>query len=369
MSAAGPVRVLIVDDSSTVRAVLRRLLARTTGIEVSGEATDGAAAVDATLRLRPDVVLMDIEMPGMDGFQATERIMALRPTPILVLTSRATRNQIRTAFEAIRRGAVEVLPKPEDAAGWEQLATTLPDVIRAVAAAHPAAAPRPSHPAAAAGPGRVTESSGQSLPAMAPTRVLWPAPTAMIRYVAVGASTGGPTAVRDLLAALPGELPASVLVVQHIASGFESSFAEWLAAELRRDVRVARDGEQPAAGDVRIGPTGAHLVLAGDGALRLDTTIPPRRGHRPSADELFLSCARTFPTETAGVLLTGMGRDGADGLAELRRAGGVTAAQDEATSAVFGMPRAAIENGAAEVALPPKEIGSALRRCLQAVYR
>jgi two-component system chemotaxis response regulator CheB len=191
----------------------------------------------------------------------------------------------------------------------------------------------------------------------------------MIRYVAVGASTGGPTAVRDLLAALPGELPASVLVVQHIASGFESSFAEWLAAELRRDVRVARDGEQPAAGDVRIGPTGAHLVLAGDGALRLDTTIPPRRGHRPSADELFLSCARTFPTETAGVLLTGMGRDGADGLAELRRAGGVTAAQDEATSAVFGMPRAAIENGAAEVALPPKEIGSALRRCLQAVYR
>lgn len=367
MTAPGRVRVLIVDDSSTVRAVLRRLLARTADIEVSGEAADGAAAVEATLRLLPDVVLMDIEMPGMDGFRATEQIMALHPTPILVITSRAAHGQVRTAFEAIRRGAVEVLPKPEDAAGWEQLATTLPDVIRAVAVAHPGIAALPTSSAAA--PARVIGSGRAAPPASPAGRARWPAPAAPIRYVAVGASTGGPTAVRDLLDALPRELPAVVLLVQHIASGFEISFADWLVSELHRDVRVARDGERPAAGDVRIGPTGAHLLLAGDGRLRLDTTIPPRRGHRPSADELFLACARTFPAETAGVLLTGMGSDGAEGLAELRRAGGVTAAQDEATSVVWGMPRAAIESGAAQVALPPAEIGAALRRCFEGGYR
>ncbi len=367
MTARAPVRVLIVDDSSTVRAVLRRLLTRAAGIEVSGEAADGADAVDATLRLRPDVVLMDIEMPGMDGFVATERIMALRATPILVLTSRAARSQIRTAFEAIRRGAVEVLPKPEDAAGWQQLATTLPDVIRAIAAAHPSAAPRPA-PAVAV-PAAATGSESPLRPAPPASRVPWPAPAAAIRYIAVGASTGGPTAVRDLLDALPRELPAAVLLVQHIASGFESSFADWLVAELHRDVRIAREGERPGAGEVRIAPPGAHLLLAGGGTLHLDTTTPPRRGHRPSADELFFSCARAFPAETAGVLLTGMGVDGAEGLAELRRAGGVTAAQDEASSVVWGMPRAAFESGAAQVALPPAEIGAALRRCFHGVFR
>lgn len=362
--SGGAIRVLVVDDSPTVRAVLHRLLARGKGIEVCGEAADGAAAVDATLRLRPDVVLMDIEMPGMDGFGATERIMALRPTPIVVLSSRATRDQMRTAFEAIRRGAVEVLPKPEDAAGWEQLSVTLPDVIRAVAAARPGG-PRP---APAVAPVR-TGDAGSPAAGAAAAVLRWPAPAAALRWVAVGASTGGPTAVRDLVDALGRDLPASVIVVQHIAAGFEGSFADWLATELHRDVRIARDGERPAAGEVRIAPPGAHLLLAAGGALRLDSVIPPRRGHRPSADELFLSCARSAARETAGVLLTGMGTDGAEGLGELLRAGGVTAAQDEATSAVFGMPRAAVESGAAQVALPPAEIGAALRRCFAGVFR
>ncbi len=366
MSTAGPVRVLVVDDSSTVRAVVRRLIARAAGLEVAGEAADGAAAVDATLRLRPNVILMDIEMPGMDGFRATERIMALRPTPILLLTSRAAHDQVRTAFEAIRHGAVEVLPKPADAAGWEQLATTLPEVIRAVAIAHPI----PASPASLrhSGSGGAQEPGGLPQPATA-AALRWPAPRAALRYVAVGASTGGPTAVRNFLEALPRDLPASVLVVQHIAAGFEGSLAEWLAGELRRDVKLALDGERPAGGDVRICPTGVHLLLDADGVVRLDKTTPPRRGHRPSADELFLSCARSFASETAGVLLTGMGNDGALGLAELRSAGGVTAAQDEASSVVFGMPRAAIENGGAQVALPPAEIGAALRRYFEGTPR
>ena len=368
MSAVAPVRVLIVDDSATVRAVLRRLLDRDPGIEVAGEASDGAQAVEATLRFRPDVVLMDIEMPGTDGYTAIERIMTLRPTPILVLTSRATRDHARTAFEAIRRGALEVVPKPADTIGWEELAASLPLTVRAIATARLPAPPAPGDRRPA-----LEALVAAARPAVATARprppAAWPAPAAAIRYIAVGASTGGPTAVRELIAALPAVIPASVLVVQHIAAGFEGSFVEWLGAELQRSTRVAVDGECPHAGDVRVAPPGAHLALGADGLLHLDSASPPRRGHRPSADDLFRSCARAFPRATVGVLLTGMGSDGAEGLAELRRAGGVTVVQDEASSIVFGMPRAALECGAAETALPPAAIGAALGRCFMGLLR
>ncbi|HVN77145.1 MAG TPA: chemotaxis-specific protein-glutamate methyltransferase CheB [Thermoanaerobaculaceae bacterium] len=346
-SAPGIIGVLVVDDSPTVRAVLTRLIAAAPEMRVVGEAGDGAQAVDETVRLGPDVILMDIEMPVMDGFQATERIMALRPTPIVVVTSRANRSQVRTSFDAIRLGAVEVLPKPEDPAGWEVLAHTLPVAVRAAAQARAgrAVGAPPSGPNGAA--------AARSTPPPHPAR---------IRYVAVGASTGGPWAVRTLLAALPNPAPASILVVQHIAPGFEEGLAEWLAGDLARDVRVARDGETAAPGAVRVAPQGAHLLLAPDGALRLDATRPARTVHRPSADELFLSCAASHAAVTAGVLLTGMGSDGAEGLAELRRAGGLTIVQDESSSVVFGMPRAALEAGAATIALPPAEIGALLAR-------
>jgi two-component system chemotaxis response regulator CheB len=357
MTAAGPARVLVVDDSATVRAVLRRLLGRGGTVEVVGEAADGAAAVEATLRLRPDVVLMDVEMPGTDGYAATERIMALHPTPIVVLSSRAARDQARTAFEAIRRGAVEVIAKPADAAGWEALAASLPATLAAIAAA------RWQSRAAASPAGR--PPAGGRAPAPATPGQLLPAPAAPIRFVAIGASTGGPTAVRDLLAAFPAGTRAAALVVQHIAAGFETSLAEWLASELHREVRLAADGEPPPAGGVAIAPPGAHLLLAADGLLHLDRASPPRRGHRPSADDLFRSCAAAFPRATAGVLLSGMGRDGAEGLAELRRAGGLTVVQDEASSVVFGMPRAALECGAADTALPPAAIGAALAPFLE----
>jgi len=343
-----------------VRAVLRRLLARAPGIEVAGEAADGAQAVEAVLQLRPDVVIMDIEMPGTDGYTATERIMALRPTPILVLTSRAAHDQVRTAFEAIRRGALEVIPKPEDAAAWEALALTLPMTVRTVAAVRMPARPAPPTPPTPVHRAAIPAAS-RDRPDLA-VEAAWLARTAAIRYIAVGASTGGPTAVRDLIAALPSEMPASVLVVQHIAAGFESAFAEWLATELPRTVQLATEGELPEEGGVRIAPSGAHLLLGADGRLHLDATAPPRRGHRPSADDLFRSCAGAFPRATAGVLLTGMGSDGAEGLAELRRAGGITVVQDEASSAVYGMPKAALDRGAADIAMPPGAIGAALGR-------
>jgi two-component system chemotaxis response regulator CheB len=354
MSARTPaIGVLIVDDSPTVRAVLRRLIDGVSDLHVLGEASNGEQAVEQTIRLSPDVILMDIEMPVMDGFAATERIMAVRPTPILVVTSKANRNQVRTSFEAIRRGAIEVIPKPEDPAGWDVLARTLPLTIRATArarTARPGGKPTPPPPAAHQHPndrGNLATSLDGS---------------ARIRYVAIGASTGGPWAVHSLLAALPPTPPATVLVVQHIAPGFEEGFAEWLANDLRRDVKIATDGEVATPGTVRVAPSGAHLLLESGGVLRLDAARPSRTVHKPSADELFLSCAASCPAETAGVLLTGMGSDGAEGLAALRVAGGLTIVQDEQSSAVFGMPRAALEAGAATIALPPDEIGRLLAR-------
>jgi two-component system chemotaxis response regulator CheB len=342
------IRILLVDDSPSVRAVLRRFFSRTKDIQVVAEASDGAQAVQAVLDHLPQVVVMDLLMPVMDGYAAIERIMTLRPTPIVVLSSRANRNQMQTAFEAIRRGAIEVLPKPEDTGSWEVLAESLPRTVRVAAEARPRPLP-PPHAPARRGPGAARAGArgdaGEDL-----------------RWVAIGASTGGPAAIRELLEEIPADAPASFLVVQHIAVGFEVAFAEWLNKELPLDVRVARDGESPRHGAVRLAPAGAHLRLGRGGVLHLDAETPARRGHRPSADDLFLSCAEVAPRRSAGVLLTGMGTDGVEGLAALRRAGALTMVQDEASSVVFGMPRVALERGAAELAQPPIELARTLAR-------
>jgi len=334
------IKVLLVDDSPSVRAVLRRFFSKTPDIQVVGEAGDGEQAVRAVLDAQPHVVVMDIQMPNVDGYAAIERIMGLRPTPIIVLSSRATRNQMQTAFEAIRRGALEVLPKPEDTPSWQQLAESLPETVRAVADVQarprPRRRPRPEAPPAVAAP--------QAL-----------------RWVAIGASTGGPAAIRDFFEEVPADPPVSFLIVQHIASGFELGFADWLNKEFPLDVQLARDGERPRPGAVRLAPGGSHLLLEPGGVLHLDTHTPARRGHRPSVDELFLSCT-CCAGEVAGVIMTGMGADGVEGLLSLRKAGGLTLAQDEASSIVFGMPRVALEKGAAEVALPPRDLARALVR-------
>ncbi|HEY0510837.1 MAG TPA: chemotaxis-specific protein-glutamate methyltransferase CheB [Thermoanaerobaculia bacterium] len=336
------IRVLLVDDSPSVRAVLKRFFRKTRDIEVVGESADGAQAVQAVIDLQPHVVVMDLQMPVLDGYEATEQIMAVRPTPIVVLSSRANRNQMQTAFEAMRRGALEVLPKPEDTPSWQQLAESLPETVRTVAAARTkpkAPRVRNARPAALAAP------SGEAL-----------------RWVAIGASTGGPAAIRELLEEVPADAPVGFLIVQHIASGFELGFADWLNKELPFDVRLAVDGEVLRRGAVRLAPGGAHLRIEGRGVLRLDSDTPARKGHRPSVDEMFHSCAEHCPREVAGVLMTGMGADGVEGLLALRQAGGITLAQDEASSVVFGMPRVALERGAAEISLPPRELARALAR-------
>lgn len=340
------IRVLLVDDSPSVRAVLKRFFRKTRDIEVVGEAADGAEAVQAVIDLQPHVVVMDLQMPVLDGYEATERIMAVRPTPIVVLSSRANRNQMQIAFEAMRRGAIEVLPKPEDTPSWQLLAESLPEMVRTVAQARALAQPRRPRMASVVRP---TVAAAGGMPEE-------------MRWVAIGASTGGPAAIRELLDEVPADAPVGFLIVQHIASGFELGFADWLNKELPFDVRLAQDGETLRRGSVRLAPGGAHLRLEGGGLLRLDLDTPARRGHRPSCDEMFLSAAEHCPRQVAGVLMTGMGSDGVEGLLALRQAGGITLAQDEASSVVFGMPRVAVERGAADVALPPRELARALVR-------
>lgn len=342
------IRVLLVDDSASVRAVLRRFFSKTPDIGVVGEATDGSQAVQMVLELQPHVVVMDLQMPVMDGYIATERIMAVRPTPIVVLSSRANRNQMQIAFEAIKRGALEVLPKPEDTPSWQLLAESLPETVRTVAEAQARPAWRPRRRPAEAQPAQALDAAPKEL-----------------RWVAIGASTGGPAAIREFLDEVPADPPVSFIIVQHIAAGFEVGFVDWLNKEFPLDVRLAQDGEVPRPGAVRLAPGGSHLLMEPGGVLRLDTSTPARRGHRPSVDELFLSCADCCPRESAGVLMTGMGADGVEGLLALRRAGGLTLAQDEASSVVYGMPRVALERGAADVALPPRDLARTLARLWQ----
>ncbi len=330
------------DDSPSVRAVLRRFFSKTRDIRVVGEAADGAQAVQMVIDLQPQVVVMDLQMPVLDGYAATERIMAVRPTPIVVLSSRANRNQMQTAFEAMRRGALEVLPKPEDTPSWQQLAESLPETVRTVALAQ--TAPRTARRPRVVGPEALLDSPRE------------------LRWVAIGASTGGPAAIRELLEEVPADPPVGFLIVQHIASGFELGFADWLNKEFPFDVRLAQDGEALRRGMVRLAPGGSHLRMEAGGVLRLDSQSPARRGHRPSVDDMFQSCAESCPHQVAGVLLTGMGADGVEGLLALRKAGGITMVQDEASCVVFGMPRVALEKGAAEVALPPRALAQTLIR-------
>jgi len=344
LDAATQITVVIADDSASVRAVLRRLLAQAADIRVIGEAADGEAAAELVERLRPDVLVLDLVMPRLDGFGVLARLQRSRPVPTILLTSRADRSEVRAAFQALGSGAVELLPKPEDPDSWRLLAETLPAVIRAAGAARiavPRSAPAPSRPA-------MTLRAGRD-----------------IAWLAIGASTGGPAAVRDLLAALPAPAPFPILIVQHIASGFESGLAEWLAATLGLDVRIALADERPGPGAVRIAPGGTHLRLGPAGRLELDSVTAARRGHRPSVDELFRSLDQGAAQRVVAVLLTGMGTDGAEGLLQLRKAGALCCAQDEASSAVFGMPRAAIELGAVALVLPPLAIGLEIARQLR----
>ncbi|GIE74586.1 chemotaxis response regulator protein-glutamate methylesterase [Actinoplanes philippinensis] len=342
-------RVLIVEDSATMRHHLREALQPDPQLEIVGEAANGEQAVQMVARLRPDVITMDMMLPGISGLAATEQIMAEHPTPILVVSS-ADREELFSTYNALAAGAVDVMEKPrgdDSDADWAvRLRTSLRMVARIRVITHPRARlGRRDTPVPPAGP--------------VPAPVT---PPGGLAVVAVGASTGGPAALTELIRGLPPAFPTPVLAVQHIAASeqFAVAFSDWLAGQTGRDVRYARDGApvEHGAGRILLAPPDRHLFVR-DGLLRLSAG-PPRHSCRPSVDVLFESVADEYGPNAAGCLLTGMGRDGASGLLQMRNRGAVTFAQDEHSSIVYGMPREAALLGAAAQVLPPGRIAARL---------
>jgi two-component system, chemotaxis family, protein-glutamate methylesterase/glutaminase len=341
-------RVLVVEDSATVRARLREVLSLAPDIDVIGEAGDGKRAIELCQSLRPDAITMDMMLPVMTGLAATEYIMAYCPTPILIVSASTNRGEVFKAYEALLAGAVDLLEKPggHEANGeWEQ---------RFVAAVKMVARIRViTHPRA-----RLDPQDQRPSPSTVPPR--GPSPPGACSVVAIGASTGGPAAIVKILRSLPPAFSLPVLFVLHISEPFSAAFAEWLADQTGRGVTYARERQavSSAAGCVIMAPPGSHLVVRG-GSLSL-TGDAERHSCRPSVDVLFESVAREYGAGAAACLLTGMGRDGALGLRAIHDAGGLTIAQDEATSVVYGMPHEAVVLGAARHVLALDEIGPRL---------
>lgn len=339
------IRVLVVDDSAVMRAFLSRVVGAQPDMELLGVSPDPVIAIDRIRRNPPDVITLDVEMPRMNGLDFLRNLMAVRPLPVIMISS-LTREGAETTMKALELGAVDFFPKPASFDQLEQGAQEIADKIRAAAGArvvrHRAAPARPA-------------------PAVAPPVAHVPGPAASQKVIAIGASTGGVEALREVLAVLPPDIPP-ILVAQHMPPGFTETFARRLDSICRITVKQADDGEVVRTGAAYIAPGGRHLTLArrGVGYVLRVTDDPPVNRHRPSVDTLFRSVARTAGRQAIGVMLTGMGADGADAMLEMSRAGAFTIAQDEASCVVFGMPRQAIAMGGVRQVMPLGEIAERL---------
>jgi two-component system, chemotaxis family, protein-glutamate methylesterase/glutaminase len=333
------IKILLADDSALTRAVIRDAFAAVPDLTVVGEATTGREAVALTEKLRPDIVVMDIMMPVMDGLLATEEIMARCPTPILVISASLDDADVNLAFTAIKKGALDVMGKPggQDGDRLADFHARLVEKVRLLA--------------------RIKVIHHRLASRQRPAPVSRPAADGR-DLLAIGASTGGPKAVMSIIRTLPAGFNATVFVVQHISAGFARGFAKWLDQECALPVLLAEDGVLPRPGEVLVAPNECHMLLE-HGRIRLNQE-PPVNCCRPSIDVFFRSLAGEAGSRVVGVLLTGMGRDGAAGLRQVREHGGLTIAQDEKSCAVFGMPKAAINLDAADHVLPLDEIPQAL---------
>lgn len=335
LSSPQPTRVLVVDDSIFMRRAIERMVNRMEGFVVVGTAKDGVEGVQRVLELRPDIVTMDVEMPRLDGVRAVQEIMRAIPTPVVMLST-LTAAGAETTIRALEAGAVDCVAKPSgmshELIGVEQRLHEALRRARSIRALRrPASLARPL-------PAKKTRPAASRLAA---------------RVIVIGASTGGPPALTEVIPALPATLPAAVIVVQHMPAGFTGALARRLDAIAQLPVKEAEDGDLVANGQVLVAPGDRHLAIGDDRRVKL-TETPPVHGVRPAIDVTLESAARVYGPRAVAVILTGMGRDGAEGAAEVERAGGRVFVQDEATSAIYGMPRMALErtDHARVVALP-----------------
>ena len=346
MVSGTKIRVLIVDDSAIVRKILAEALSAEPDLEVVGTAPDPYVARDKILALNPDVITLDIEMPRMDGLTFLRKLMHFHPMPVIIISSLGQAS-CQAAMEALRLGAVEVLAKPGGPYSVGELRIDLANRIRAASVA------------------RVCRDSKLRL--QIPSPMAFPSGFSPQAILAIGASTGGTEAIEAVITRLPQNTPGTV-IAQHIPAGFSRAFADRLNQICAMEVKEAADGDQLAAGRALVAPGDFHMRLErSGGTYRVRVQTGPRVCYqRPSVDVLFQSVAQCAGKHAVGVLLTGMGADGAAGLLAMRQSGARTIAQDESTCVVFGMPKEAIKLGAAEQVAPLPRIPHAILSCFEA---
>lgn len=345
--AGSKIRVLIVDDSAIVRKILTETISAEKDMEVVGTAPDPYIARDKILALKPDVLTLDIEMPRMDGLTFLKKLMAYHPMPVIVISS-LTQSSCETSMEALRCGAVEVMAKPGGPYSIGELRMALASKLRAAAHAHVRKASLPGDEPSVQQP--LVRKAWQSIPG-----------DNMV--IAIGASTGGTEAIRVVLEQLPASAPG-IVIAQHIPPVFSEAFASRLNRLCAMEVREARDGDEVRPGRALVAPGNFHMVLRrSGGTYRVEVRSGPQVCYqRPSVDVLFSSVAEAAGEKATGVLLTGMGTDGAQGLLRMKQRGARTIAQDEESSVVYGMPREAARLGAADAILPLAKIAGAILR-------
>jgi len=340
-----PIRVLLVEDSPVAVVILKRLLTSDPEIEVVGTAKDGREGLQLVQRLNPSVICTDLHMAGMDGLEFTRQVMATCPRPILVISTSVQTDDTHNIFQFLQAGALDIFPKPDTglASDYEAVRQDLITKIKVLA-----------------GVKVFTQHRRESLATPVPPK---PTPTittgGTMRVIAVGASTGGPQTLNTILGQFPANFPVPILIVQHISEGFLDGLVSWLNSECRLKMAIAQPGGTPSGSTVYFAPERNHLELDAQGRFVYAPT-PAVSGHRPSATVLFNAVARYYGRAAVGVLLTGMGRDGADGMVAIAQAGGMTLVQDERSCVVFGMPKEAIALGAVQHILPPNDIANFL---------
>lgn len=358
-----PVKILVVDDSSLIRRLVTRMLEAENDIKVIGEAADGLEAIEQIKRLKPQVVTMDVEMPKLDGIATLRRVMKECPVPVIMLSAHTTEGA-RATMEALAEGAVDFVSKPMKAGHLGPMITDLSAKIRVASGVSMGKMVRPAPPPPRPKPKPVSLGAKPAFierPEPKPTRVISPAPSGKVDMVVIGSSTGGPAALQTIIPHLPGDLPVGVVVVQHIPVGFSKSMAEHLNRRSAIEVIHGVSGDEVRPGRVIVAPAGCetHFIKSGNKVtIRLEKCgepVPPAT-FRPSVDQVMISAAKVYRGNLMAVLLTGMGRDGAKGMLEIKKLGGYTIAQDEASCVVFGMPKAAIDIGGAGKVLPLTKI-------------